>query len=98
MKGDKRKKKSWISVRLLTTPILLALPEADVICYSYFWPLGVLPVLLYHICGSTTPNVSFLTVWESSQKYYATFMGVLPQKLYSIQGVPKKSLPCFERP
>ena len=34
MKGDKRKKKSWISVRLLTTPILLALPEATNIYYS----------------------------------------------------------------
>ena len=53
---------------------------------SYFWPLGlgVLPVLLYHFCGSATPNVCFLAVWECSHKYYTTFVGVLALVLVGV--------------
>ena len=46
---------------------------------SYFWLLRVLPVLLYHICGITTPGVCFLTVWEWYHKYSTTFEEVLPE-------------------
>ena len=51
MKGDKRKKKSWISVRLLTTPILLALPEATNIYYSEY---------SQNLCGSGPNHISKL--------------------------------------
>ena len=45
---------------------------------SYFWPLGVLPVLLYHFCGSTS--------YEYSQCLFFNSLGVLPQVLYHFCG------------
>ena len=45
---------------------------------SYFWPLGVLPVLLYHFCGSTS--------YEYSQCLFFNSLGVVPQVLYHFCG------------
>ena len=45
---------------------------------SYFQPLGVLPVLLYHFCGSTS--------YEYSQWLFFNSTGVVPQVLYHFCG------------
>ena len=59
---------------------------------SYFWPLGVLPVLLYHFCGSSS--------YEHSQCLFLNSLGVLPQKWYStivLLGVLPNLLKCYIR-
>ena len=45
---------------------------------SYFLPPGVLPVLLYHFCGSTS--------YEYSQCLFFNSLGVVPQALYHFCG------------
>ena len=45
---------------------------------SYFLPPGVLPVLLYHFCGSTS--------YEYSQWLFFNSLGVVPQVLYHFCG------------
>ena len=59
---------------------------------SYFWSLGVLPVLLYHCCGSyvpvsvfnssgSTPKGTIPFFWEHSHKNGIVLVGVLPDLL-----------------
>ena len=45
---------------------------------SFFWPPGVLPVQLYHFCGSTS--------YEYSQCLFFNSLGVVPQALYHFCG------------
>ena len=57
---------------------------------TYFWSLGVLPVLLYHFCGSyvpvsvfnssgSTPKSTIPFFWEHSHKSGIVLVGVLPE-------------------
>ena len=63
---------------------------------SYFWSLGVLPVLLYHCCGSYVPVSVFNSsrsapkgtipfFWEHSHKNGIVLVGVLPDLLKSVK-------------
>ena len=47
--------------------------------------LGVLPILLFFISGSTPKTVIF-TLWEYSQKAYFLSLGVLPKLLFLLSG------------
>ena len=52
--------------------------------YSYFWVLGVLPVLLFLVSGSTPNIINELLYY--SQLFYFLSLGVLPVCLFLVSG------------